>query len=885
MSGERGARPGAEVFAGWGSLGDLIAGRDWAATPLGPVADWPEALRTSIGLCLRSPFPMIVLWGPRLHNFYNDAYLPILADKHPWALGTPVAEIWPEVWPALRPHIDAAVAGGTSLAEDGLWLLNRRGFIEECYVTLAFSPIPHDGGVGGVLCVLHEVTGTIVGARRLGVLRDIPEACAGLLDAAEVCAAAAGVLAGDPRDMPFTAVYRLGGGIARLVALTGLPDDDPRAPAAVPLGGPDDVWDLAASRGERLVDGLRARFGSPADAPDQAVVLPIPVREGADRVVLVAAISPMRLLDADYRSFLTLVAKAVGTALDQAGELAAERARVAALAALDRAKTEFFSDVSHEFRTPLTLLLGPLQDAQEDAAEALGPRQRERVELARRNALRLQRLVDNLLDFSRVEADRAQVHTEPTDLAAFTAELASVFRSAIERAGLRLEIRAPTLPRPVPVDRQMWEKVVLNLLSNAVKFTFVGSISVTVRDADGAAEVVVADTGVGIAAEDLPHVFDRFYRVRGVRSRSHEGTGIGLALVRDLLAAHGATIEVASRPGEGAEFTVRVPYRSAGPVRSAPEDELRLPVPAAPSSSALPYLAEARTWVGDTLGPAASAPAATGSDDEGPVLLLAEDNPDMAGYLARVLDGQWQVRRRRTGAEALAAALQDPPDLVLADVMMPVMDGVELVRRLRAEPATAHLPIVLLTARAGQDAALEGLAAGADDYLTKPFTAADLLARLHSRHRLARSRAGAPPVPVVAPVAGTHRVLEVPRVPGALRGIRQVVQRFLADAGADPSAVEGLLLAVGEAAANFVDHRDTAADDAPLRIELSATGSDVEILLTAPGPFLGRGAPAGRGRGAPLMASEADVLVTPGVDELTVRLRRRLDPAPTAGAG
>ncbi|HZG89795.1 MAG TPA: ATP-binding protein [Pseudonocardia sp.] len=879
MSGGRGARPGAEVFAGWGSLGDLVAGRDWATTPLGPIADWPEPLRTSVGLCLRSPFPMIVLWGPELRNFYNDAYLPILADKHPGALGTPVAQIWPEVWPALRPHIDAAVAGGTSLAEDGLWLLNRRGFIEECYVTLAFSPIPHDGGVGGVLCVLHEVTGTIVGARRLGVLRDIPEACAGLLDAAEVCAAAAGVLAGDPRDMPFTAVYRLDGGVARRTALTGLPDDDPRAPAAVPLGGPDDVWDLAAS-GERLVDGLRARFGSPDDAPDRAVVLPIPVREGADRAVLVAAVSPMRPLDADYRSFLTLVAKAVGTELDQAGELAAERARVAALAALDRAKTEFFSDVSHEFRTPLTLLLGPLQDAQDDAAEALGPRQRERVELARRNALRLQRLVDNLLDFSRVEADRAQVHTEPTDLAAFTAELAGVFRSAIERAGLRLEVSAPALPRPVPVDRQMWEKVVLNLLSNAVKFTFVGSISVTVRDDGDAAEVVVADTGVGIAAADLPHVFDRFYRVRGVRSRSHEGTGIGLALVRDLLAAHGATIAVDSRPGEGAAFTVRVPYRSAHPVRPAPADELRLPVPAAPSASALPYLAEARTWVGDTAAPA---PTAAGSDER-PVLLLAEDNPDMAGYLARILDGQWQVRRWRTGAEALAAALADPPDLVLADVMMPVMDGVELVRRLRAEPVTAHLPIVLLTARAGQDAALEGLAAGADDYLTKPFAAADLQARLHSRYRLARGRAAARPAPVVAAVAGTRRVLDVPRVPGALRGIRRAVQRFLADAGADRSEVDGLLLAVGEAAANFVDHRDTADDDAPLRMELSATGRDVEILLTAPGPFLGRGAPAGRGRGAPLMASEADVLVTPGADELTVRLRRRLGVPPAGSA-
>jgi signal transduction histidine kinase/CheY-like chemotaxis protein len=873
--------PAAEAFSGGGGLGELMARHDWTHTPLGPPRDWPQPLLTSLGLCVRSPFPMVVLWGPDGRYFYNDAYLPIIADKHPWALGRAVREIWPEVWPELAPHIEAARAGRSSLAEDGLWLLNRRGFVEECYVTLAFSPIPHGDGVGGVLVVLHEVTGTVLGARRLAVLRDIPEACSGLLDPADVCRAAAGVLATDPRDMPFTALYRTDGDVARLVGAAGVAEDDPRFPAAVEPGGPHDAWGLAEP-GEHLVEGLRARGAPPDDAPDRAVVLPVPSAQGA-ATVLVAGLSPMRPLDEDYRSFLRLVAAAVGTELDQAGALAAERARVAALAALDRAKTEFFADVSHEFRTPLTLLLGPLQDAVEDGGEPLGPRQAERVAVVRRNALRLQRLVENLLDFSRVEADRADLHAEPTDLAAFTAELASVFRSAVERAGLRLDVDAPPLPRPVPVDRPMWEKVVLNLLSNAVKFTFVGSIGVTVRDGGDAAEVVVSDTGVGIEPGDVPHVFDRFYRVRGARSRSHEGSGIGLALVRELLAAHGATIALASEPGAGSTFTIRVPYGGAAPAGAVhPEDELRLPAPSAPSAASLPYLAETRTW------PAEAVPDPVAADDDRPVLLLAEDNADMAAYLGRVLGERWRVRRRRTGTEALAAALAEPPDLVLADVMMPGMDGVELVRRLRAEPATAALPVVLLTARAGQDAVLQGLAAGADDYLTKPFTSADLLARLDSRYRLARDRRAAAPAPEPAPAApGPRRELSVPRVPGALRGLRGVVAEFLVEAGAGPAEVDGIVLAFGEAATNLVEHRpaadatDAAADaegagDDRLRVVLSVVDGVAEIALTAAGPYLGRAAPGGRGRGAALMAAQAQVRVQPADGELTVVLRRRL---------
>src|SRR3712207_1752938 len=219
----------------------------------------------------------------------------------------------------------------------------------------------------------------------------------------------------------------------------------------------------------------------------------------------------------------------------------------------DRAKTTFFSNVSHEFRTPLTLTLGPLEEVL--GRPSLGAEERARVEVAHRNGLRLLRLVNSLLDFSLVEAGRARASYRATDLAALTAGLAGNFRSACERAGLRLVVDCPALPEPVWLDRDMWEKVVLNLLSNAFKHTFEGGITVAVRARGGAAEVAVRDTGTGIPAAELPRVFERFHRVENARARTHEGTGIGLALVQELVRLHGGAIAVASAPGRSEEHT------------------------------------------------------------------------------------------------------------------------------------------------------------------------------------------------------------------------------------------------------------------------------------------------------------------------------------------
>lgn len=418
------------------------------------------------------------------------------------------------------------------------------------------------------------------------------------------------------------------------------------------------------------------------------------------------------------------------------------------LARLDELKTQFFANVSHEFRTPLTLMLGPAADALTDTGEPLGPRQQERITLMQRNGLRLLKLVNTLLDFSRIEAGRAQAVYEPSDLAALTADLASTFRAAMDKAGLHFTIDCPTLPEVVFVDRDMWEKIVLNLISNAFKFTLHGEVAVRLVAVDGNARLSIRDTGLGIPREALPHIFDRFHRVEGSQGRSFEGSGIGLALVQELTRLHGGSIRVESTPGKGSEFVVSIPLGKA----HLPPDRIGAASPLSSTAiGATAYVAEALRWLpGEDDVPASVLD--TPQDSGGPKVkavpqpdrrrvLIADDNADMLDYLRRLLsDAGYEIEAVPNGHAALAAARRHPPDLVLSDVMMPGLDGFTLLREFRGDPLTVAVPFLLLSARAGEEARVEGLDAGADDYLVKPFTARELLARISANIALARMR-------------------------------------------------------------------------------------------------------------------------------------------------
>ncbi len=470
--------------------------------------------------------------------------------------------------------------------------------------------------------------------------------------------------------------------------------------------------------------------------PDAAAVVPIPsTGESGLAGIVILGLNPYRPFDDSYRDFLHLVTSQIAAAISNAQAYEQERMRAEALAELDRAKTTFFSNVSHEFRTPLTLMLGPIEDMLTRSA-ALPGETRGQLELVNRNGLRLLRLVNTLLDFSRIEAGRVRAVYRPTDLAAYTAELASVFRSTIERAGLRLAVSCPPLAEPVHLDREMWEKIVLNLLSNAFKFTLEGEIAVSVRQQGRMAELRVRDTGAGIPPEEMPKLFERFHRVESTRGRTHEGSGIGLALVQELIRLHGGEATAESVLGQGTTFTIRLPLGTA----HLPADRLGEDTESsAIAAVAAPFVEEALRWLPEG-APAGPSPEASSESDTRARILVADDNADMRAYVSRLLAEHYRVEVAPDGKAALESAVRSPPDLILTDVMMPRLDGVGLLKKIRANPRIAGTPVILLSARVGEESRVEGLETGADDYLIKPFSARELLARISSHLQMGQMR-------------------------------------------------------------------------------------------------------------------------------------------------
>jgi PAS domain S-box-containing protein len=450
---------------------------------------------------------------------------------------------------------------------------------------------------------------------------------------------------------------------------------------------------------------------------------------------LIAGINPRRVFDAPYRSFFDLIGGNVGTAVANARAYEHEKRRAETLAELDRAKTVFFSNVSHEFRTPLTLLLGPLDDLLQDPA-ATPARRHELLEVARRNGLRLQKLVNTLLDFSRIEAGRIKAAYQPTDVCALTAELASNFRSMIEKTGIEFIIDCSSAGETVYLDHEMWEKIVLNLISNAFKFTFAGSITVAVHAKGDHLEFSVSDTGIGIPPNELPYIFQRFHRVEGSRGRTFEGTGIGLALVNELVKLHGGSVAVRSQINQGTTFSVSIPF---GTAHLAPETIMSADSVQTKAGTAETFIEESSRWLPEAPQLLERLPATlkTGPCER---ILLADDNADMRGYLTRILGQHYEIETAANGEEALAKAIDSPPDLILSDVMMPRLDGFGLLSKIRANAATKTIPVIFLSARAGEESRVEGLKSGADDYLVKPFTARELLARVSSHLEMARVR-------------------------------------------------------------------------------------------------------------------------------------------------
>ncbi|MGW3963984.1 chemotaxis protein CheB [Amycolatopsis sp. NPDC005003] len=732
-----GDRPDAGfVFAGTGEVATLGRQVDWNQTPLGPVRQWPAQLVTLVRTVLDSPVGMCLLWGPDLLQFYNDAYRLLMGAKHPAGLGRPNRECWPEVWHLNEPRYRLALAGESVSFTDALYPITRHGDTENAWFDLTFSPLRDDGPApAGVLVTAIETTHEVLARRRLDLLSTLAGHTRKAASGRTALATFVGALGDDAPDIPFAAGYLTDPARQRaeLVATVGTPAGGPLAPHTASLSWRRPKWPLAelvAVGGPVLATDLAHAFrgvtvGADNEEPGSAMLFPLgetPARAPAG--VLILGVSPRLPLDETYRHFLGLVAAQATAALTDAVHRRRQSDRIDQLAELDRTKTQLLSTVSHELRTPLTLLLAPLDDLAAPVS-GLPLHLRGQVDIAVRNARRLLGMVETLLDFSQIEAGRLRARSEPTDLARATEDIASTFRGATDHAGITLRVDCPALSAPVPVDPEMWEKIVANLLSNAVKFTFAGTITVTLRELPQHIQLTVRDTGVGIPEDELAKVFTRFHRAPATRSRTQDGAGIGLALVQELTRLLHGRVNVRSTVGEGTEFTVWIPRRQA---RSAGK-----PGPERIHRAAAVALAEAAEhW--DTHTDDSTDPPRTDR------ARLVDDNRDMRDYLTRLLSPNWHVHAVGDARRTLESARRDPPDLIVADVMMPEMDGLELARRLRAEPGLREVPLIMLSARAGEEATVEGLTAGADDYLVKPFAPSELVARIAAQLERRRVR-------------------------------------------------------------------------------------------------------------------------------------------------
>ncbi len=737
-----------DFLFGSGEMKERIRDFDWATTPLGPIDTWSPSLRTMVGILLSNRFPMLLWWGPSYIGVYNDAYIPILGSKHPKALGQPVRECWNEIWHILEPLIDSPFKGGPSTWMEDITLeLNRNGFFEETHFTIAYSPVPDEtvfNHIGGVLATVNEITEKVIGERRVNILREVAAHCTEAKTKEEACSLAAEIIAKHPEDIPFALFYLAGqeNKIANLSGVAGILPGEPISPAVFELRDESVVLPYAKvlNTGRPELETRLPRIldqDSLSQPEDLVCVVPLPSNKSHHyEGVIVLGISPRLQFNESYRSFFELLTTQVATAVANAGAFEEERKRAAALEQIDQAKTAFFSNISHEFRTPLTLMLGPLEELMDQPGTNLSETDKQNLTTAHRNAMRLLKLVNSLLDFSRIEAGRQQANFSLVDMVTTTKNLAANFRSVVEKAGLDLIVKADSIIQPVYLDSEMWEKIVFNLLSNAFKYTLEGTITVELSCDPENAILKVIDTGVGIPENELPRMFERFHRVQNSAGRTYEGTGIGLSLVKELVRLHKGEITVESEAGKGSTFTVTIPFgkdhlaafqSSVDRINAAIDDDLISNMYVGEASSLLEK--EGERSENDIL-----------EEDDFPLIMVVDDNADMREHIRSLLAGRFSVISAANGLDALQKLREKRPALILSDIMMPIMDGIGLLKEVKSHKATAQIPVILLTARAGEESKIEGWQMGADDYLVKPFSSKELISRISSQIRTSNIR-------------------------------------------------------------------------------------------------------------------------------------------------
>ncbi|MCE7064596.1 ATP-binding protein [Dyadobacter sp. CY326] len=739
-----------EFLAGGGEMGGRMRVHDWNATPLGKPESWPQSLKTCVRIMLSSKQPIWIGWGSQLIKLYNDAYIDIVRGKHPIALGQPASVVWQDIWKDIAPLLSRAMEKDEgTYVESQLLIMKRSGFPEETYYTFSYTPVlGADGLPEGIICYNTADTERIINERSLKTMQQL-DTLAQKKTEQEVYAQAVKALSMNTRDFPFVILYKIKheGSIAEIVGAAGF------EPGQQPLGQIIDLQSATANAVSisRAVNenGVIESSSSerwqvlPRGAWDVSprLFLDVPIKSANKQfplAILTVGLNPYRKFDDAYRNFVHLIADQISLGVNNTLAYEEERRRSNALEELDKAKTLFFTNISHEFRTPLMLILGPLEELLNQPFLKLGSAEKQRIEVTHRNALRLLKLVNTLLDFSRIESGRHLANFVLTDVANYTRNLAANFRSVIEKADLELKIIANDDIPQVYLDRQMWEKIVFNLLSNAFKYTLKGTITLSLDANDKHVMLNVEDTGVGIPQAELPRMFERFHRIQNTAGRTYEGTGIGLSLIKELVQLHQGTIDVESVEGEGSKFTVSLPVGKAhlpGSQTSERDSEFEI------SGSSL-HLQEAAAMIASDKAQQETIP--TNNPDANvkgrDLVMIVDDNADMRQHIQSLISTKYNTITATNGADALAKIHEQRPTLILSDIMMPEVDGIELLRRLKTNPNTAEIPIVLVTARAGEESKIEGLEIGADDYLVKPFSANEMLARIKAQIKIFKAR-------------------------------------------------------------------------------------------------------------------------------------------------
>lgn len=742
----------------------------------------------------------------------NVPYNSLLSD--PQAFGKPAREVWSSLWDYLKPMIDRVLAGESVFRENDCLSFRRYGNDMPCESYHDWRYVPVRNRSGKVVALFNqsiEKTDQVLAERRLDAVRSLSEQMLVVRSMREYYGSIIAVLEEYPKDAPFAMCYSVKS-VSQASAANenvatvsvdlehsiGVPENDPSAPKHLTVKVPSKSKSIFGSNTAGLssptlsaisaLSSGSARIHQYVDAshawpiqkalatrqcvvvndcrelikdypirvwdelPISAIVVPICSDSSTEipESVLILGLNVRRPFDAEYDSWVHVIRSHLASSHTSVKAIEAEKKRIDDEVRMEKAKTAWFRGAAHDLRSPLALISGPLDDV---LHTDLMPKQKTSLTTAKRNVDRLMRLVDSLMDFSRLEAGKVEGRFVPTELSPFIVDLANLFRPAIERQGIDLVFDLEPSEILVYVDPTLFETVVSNLLGNAMKYTESGMIIVRLRYTEYA-EISIIDTGVGIPQDELQAITEVFHRATNAIHTGSQGTGLGLSIAREILHLHDGSLEIASATESGSldhrhgsTFTAKIPLKERKIASVTDQQQTFGKYGKALADEAMRWKRDAESTEGSNseVGVESSIGSHSKLSDSlmfepGDTLLIVDDNSDLREYVRGIFSPYCKVREASNGEMAKRIALENPPHLILCDMLMPKMSGMELLTALRAAPETSITPFVMLSAVSGDEARVDALMNGAEDYLTKPFKPKELLARVHLHMHVGKKR-------------------------------------------------------------------------------------------------------------------------------------------------